>query len=56
MSIILRCDVDGTLEAITDVLQTYNSKMAELDIVDFGVGAPNEANVKLAKEFEGLSE
>lgn len=54
MSLILRCDVDGTLEAILNVFDTYYSQMAELDLVDFGVGPPNTKNVEMAKEFKGF--
>lgn len=54
VSILLRCDVEGTLEAILDVLQSYYSQLAELDIIDFDVGVPTDSNVTVAKEFNGL--
>ncbi|GMT11097.1 hypothetical protein PFISCL1PPCAC_2394 [Pristionchus fissidentatus] len=48
LKIILRTDVEGSLEAILDVLATYSSEKADLQLVDFGVGAPNEKDIELA--------
>ncbi|CAI5452641.1 unnamed protein product [Caenorhabditis angaria] len=48
--IILRTDVEGTLEAILEILSTYKSEMCSLQIVDFEVGSPTEKDIELAKE------
>lgn len=50
---MLNADVDGTLEAILNVFDTYNSGEVELDLVKFDVGPPSESDVKLAKDLGG---
>uniref|UniRef100_A0A1I7RRV0 Tr-type G domain-containing protein n=1 Tax=Bursaphelenchus xylophilus TaxID=6326 RepID=A0A1I7RRV0_BURXY len=52
LPIIIRTDVDGSLEAITNVLKTYNNKEVDLQIVDADVGVPNPEIVEVAAEFE----
>ncbi|KAI6243637.1 Tr-type G domain-containing protein [Aphelenchoides fujianensis] len=42
--LILRTDVDGTLEAIQNVLDTYNCPEVDLQLVDAAVGAPIEGD------------
>jgi translation initiation factor IF-2 len=51
--LILRTDVDGTLEAIQNVLDTYDFAEVELQIVDAAVGAPYEELIDVAAEFKG---
>ncbi|KAI6205949.1 Tr-type G domain-containing protein [Aphelenchoides besseyi] len=51
--LILRTDVDGTLEAIQNVLDTYDSPEVDLQIVDAAVGPPIEEIVEIAAEFKG---
>ena len=48
-------DVDGSLEAIMDTLDTYHSKKCRLDLVHFGIGNVTESDVELAKAFQGGS-
>ncbi|CAD5224484.1 unnamed protein product [Bursaphelenchus okinawaensis] len=52
LPIIIRADVDGSLEAILNVLETYDGKEVDLQIVDAAVGAPNVELVEVAAEFE----
>lgn len=48
-------DVDGSVEAILDVLDTYNSNsQCKLDVVHYGVGNVNENDIELAEIFDGL--
>ena len=54
LRIILRSDVDGTLEALLNVLETYNSTQCDLQIVDFGVGPPIENHIELAQETNSI--
>lgn len=54
LHIILKSDVDGTLEAIVDVLSTYNSEKCKLDIVSVGIGAVTETDVELAELFQAV--
>ncbi|CAG9531003.1 unnamed protein product [Cercopithifilaria johnstoni] len=49
--LMLNADVDGTLEAILNVFDTYKSDEVELDLVKFGVGPPSESDVLLAKDL-----
>lgn len=53
LNLILKTDVDGTLEAILETLTTYNSTECEMDIINFGVGAVTENDVELAHAFKG---
>lgn len=54
LNLIIKADVDGTLEAILDTLSTYNSSLCKLDLVNFGVGAVTENDVELAETFNGV--
>lgn len=47
-------DVDGSLEAILDTMDTYNSVKCELDLVHYGVGNITETDVELAESFNGV--
>uniref|UniRef100_A0A8R1HXG1 Tr-type G domain-containing protein n=1 Tax=Caenorhabditis japonica TaxID=281687 RepID=A0A8R1HXG1_CAEJA len=48
--VILRTDVEGTLEAILEILNTYKSDQCKLQLVDFEVGPPTEKDIELARE------
>ncbi|VDN17768.1 unnamed protein product [Gongylonema pulchrum] len=48
---MLNSDVDGTLEAILNILDTYDSKEVELELVKFDVGPPSESDIELAKDL-----
>ncbi|UMM36734.1 hypothetical protein L5515_008762 [Caenorhabditis briggsae] len=48
--LIIRTDVEGTLEAILEILNTYKSEQCKLQLVDFEVGPPTEKDIELAKE------
>ncbi|KAK6036664.1 hypothetical protein COOONC_25832, partial [Cooperia oncophora] len=50
----LRTDVEGTLEAILNVIDTYDSEKCKFQLVDFGVGAPTNMDVEMAKETGAL--
>lgn len=50
-------DVDGSVEAILDVLDTYHSSnKCRLDIIHYGVGPVTENDVSTAQAFEGDSQ
>ena len=51
LAIVVKADVDGSLEAILDVLETYDSPQCRLDIVHYGVGNIVESDVNLAFPF-----
>ncbi|MDR2412868.1 MAG: translation initiation factor IF-2 [Rickettsiales bacterium] len=48
LPIILRADVRGSVEAISDMLKDINSEKAGVDILSSGVGQITEGDVKLA--------
>ncbi|XP_046402143.1 translation initiation factor IF-2, mitochondrial [Ischnura elegans] len=53
-SIVVKGDVDGSVEAILDVLETYEPERNcdyQLDIVHYGVGEIVESDVELAEAF-----
>uniref|UniRef100_A0A7E4VST8 Tr-type G domain-containing protein n=1 Tax=Panagrellus redivivus TaxID=6233 RepID=A0A7E4VST8_PANRE len=54
LRVIIRSDVDGTLEALLNVLDTYDSQLCDLQIVDFGVGAPIDNHIELAAETNAV--
>lgn len=54
LSIVLKCDVQGSLEAILDSLNTYDSNMCKLDIVSHGVGDVTEHDIQMAEMFNGM--
>lgn len=53
VAIIVKSDVDGSLEAIMDVVGTYYSNLCRLDIVHYGVGNVLESDINLAEPFKG---
>lgn len=54
LNIIVKADVDGTLEAILDVLDTYDSQACKMDLVHYGVGDVTENDLELAEAFKGI--
>lgn len=55
VSVIIKGDVHGSVEAILDVLETYNANdKCRLDVVHYGVGNVNESDVELAKSFDAI--
>ncbi|KAF5295195.1 hypothetical protein FQA39_LY13200 [Lamprigera yunnana] len=54
LCLIIKTDVDGTLEAILHTLSTYNYPNCRLDVVSYGVGGVTENDITLAKAFNGI--
>ena len=48
LPVILRADVQGSVEAITDMLRGINSDKAAVDILSAGVGQITEGDIRLA--------
>ena len=46
-------DVDGSIEAISDALQTFKSRKISLNVLSADVGAISENDIKLADTFKG---
>lgn len=54
LNVVLKSDVDGTLEAILNTLDSYDSPECKMDLVHYGVGAISENDVELAQTFKGI--
>ncbi|KAF4016311.1 hypothetical protein G4228_007683 [Cervus hanglu yarkandensis] len=55
LPIIVKGDVDGSVEAILNIMDTYDaSHECELELVHFGVGDISENDVNLAETFHGV--
>lgn len=55
LNIILKGDVHGSVEAILDVLETYDSNdKCRLSIVHYGVGEITEGDIELSKVFNAI--
>lgn len=47
-------DVDGSLEAILNILDTYDAEhQCRLDVVHFGIGDVSENDLNMAETFGG---
>ncbi|XP_073998780.1 mitochondrial translation initiation factor 2 [Rhodnius prolixus] len=51
LNVIIKGDVDGSVEAILDVLETYESTKCKLDVVHYGVGPVSQNDATLAELF-----
>ncbi|XP_073905841.1 translation initiation factor IF-2, mitochondrial isoform X3 [Castor canadensis] len=55
LPIIIKGDVDGSVEAILNIMDTYDaSHECELELVHFGVGDISENDVNFAETFDGI--
>lgn len=55
VSVIVKSDVHGSLEAILDVLETYTSNdKCKLDLIHYGVGDVSDGDIELAKVFNAV--
>lgn len=43
----------GSVEAILDVLETYDSDQCKLDIIHYGVGNVSVTDIEYASTFKG---
>lgn len=55
LNVILKADVHGSLEAILDVFDTYDSSdRCRFSVIHYGVGAVTEGDIDLAKTFNAI--
>lgn len=54
VAVVVKGDVDGSVEAILSCLDTYKSEDVILDIVHFGVGQVSETDISLAESFGAI--
>ncbi|XP_066977769.1 translation initiation factor IF-2, mitochondrial isoform X2 [Macrobrachium rosenbergii] len=53
VSVVLKGDVDGSVEAILDVIDTYHSTDCQLYVLSYGVGMVTPSDVTMAATFKG---
>ncbi|XP_077460913.1 translation initiation factor IF-2, mitochondrial isoform X2 [Stigmatopora argus] len=54
LALVVKADVDGSLEAIMNILETYDAHdQCQLDVVHVGVGDISENDVSMAQAFGG---
>ncbi|GLJ52405.1 hypothetical protein SUGI_1114740 [Cryptomeria japonica] len=51
MALIVKADVQGTIQAVTDALKTLNSSQVLVNIAHKGVGAISQADMDLAQAY-----
>lgn len=55
LNIVVKGDVHGSVEAILDVLATYNSNdICRMSVVDHGVGPVSDGDIETAKAFDAI--
>lgn len=55
LKLIIKGDVNGSVEAILNILGTYKSHhLCEVKVVHYGVGPITETDVDLASTFNGI--
>ncbi|KAK3922620.1 Translation initiation factor IF-2, mitochondrial [Frankliniella fusca] len=54
VKVIIKGDVDGSVEAIMDVLETYDDSTVPLDVVHFGVGDLSPNDIEAAALFNAI--
>lgn len=54
LNIVLKADVQGSLEALTEVLQQQSTDKVNVNVVSKGVGGLNESDVNLAMASKGI--
>lgn len=53
ISLVLKGDVDGSVEALLDTFDTYHGSECHLDIISYGVGDVTYTDVTMASTFSG---
>lgn len=53
LNVIVKGDVDGSVEAILDALDTYEDNKCRLNVVHYGIGGVTDSDIELAKTFDG---
>ncbi|KAB7498072.1 Translation initiation factor IF-2, mitochondrial [Armadillidium nasatum] len=54
LCIVLKGDVDGSVDAILNILDSYQSEECSLELLNFGVGSITPNDIDLAKSFNGI--
>ncbi|XP_023936314.1 translation initiation factor IF-2, mitochondrial [Bicyclus anynana] len=55
LSVLVKGDVDGSVEAILDILETYDEhERVKLELVHFGVGQVTPSDIEIAQAFNAV--
>ncbi|XP_028409654.1 translation initiation factor IF-2, mitochondrial-like isoform X2 [Dendronephthya gigantea] len=54
LDVVIKADVNGSLEAVLDAIKTYKAGKPKLSIVSSGVGAVSENDIRLLEPFKGI--
>ncbi|VVC33349.1 Translation protein, beta-barrel domain,Translation initiation factor IF- 2, domain [Cinara cedri] len=54
LNVVIKGDVIGSIEAILDVLDTYDSNLCKLDIVHYGIGNVSLSDIEYADAFKAI--
>ncbi|XP_049818285.1 translation initiation factor IF-2, mitochondrial isoform X2 [Aethina tumida] len=54
LNVIVKGDVDGTLEALLDTLDTYHSEDCKMEVIHYGVGSVTQNEIELAQTFKSI--
>jgi translation initiation factor IF-2 len=54
LSVVIKTDVNGTLEAILNILDKYECEKVKLDVVHFDVGPVTKSDIELAELFGSI--
>eukprot|EP00092_Neocalanus_flemingeri_P027609 GFUD01029958.1.p1 GENE.GFUD01029958.1~~GFUD01029958.1.p1 ORF type:complete len:752 (+),score=258.64 GFUD01029958.1:60-2315(+) len=54
VAVVVKGDVDGSVDAILSCFETYHEEEVKLDIVHFGVGEVTETDITMAESFNGI--
>lgn len=56
LSFVTAGDVDGSVEAILNILESYDAhNQCQMEVVHFGIGDVSENDLNLAETFSGAS-
>lgn len=54
LDIVIKADVNGSLEAMLDAIKTYKAEKPKLSIVSSGVGPVTENDIRVLEPFKGM--
>ena len=54
IDIVIKADVNGSLEAILDAIKTYKAEKPKISVVSSGVGPVTENDVRVLEPFKGM--
>ncbi|CAG9565150.1 unnamed protein product [Danaus chrysippus] len=52
--VLVKGDVDGSVEALLDILETYDDSRVKLELVHYGVGQVTPGDIEIAQAFDAV--